>query len=78
MKQSQSNGLIEIHGQEAVHERGFHCMKLISFLTEDEVKDWDEWHEAHLQAAEGNCPYTERCPIYARTAENRPIQLSLF
>lgn len=78
MKQPQSNGLVEIHGQRAAPERGFNCMKLIQFLTEDEVKEWDEWHGVHLQAAAGQCPYTERCPIHARTAKNRTIQLSLF
>lgn len=74
----QSNGLVEIQVERATPERGFNCMKLIIFLTEDGVEDWDEWHGAHLQAAAGQCPYKDRCPIYARTAENRPIQLSLF
>lgn len=78
MKQPQSNGLVEIHGQKAHPERGFNCMKLILFLTEDGVRDWEQWHGAHLQAAAGQCPYTGRCQIYARTAKNRPIQLSLF
>lgn len=85
MKQPQSNGLVEIHGKESAPERGFNCMKLIQFLTEDEVKEWDDWHGAHLQAAAGQCPYTDRCPIHARSVEkalNDPKrqhrQLSLF
>ncbi len=43
------NGLVEIRGEKTV-ERGFNCMKLIEFLTEDGVKDWDNWHGAHEQA----------------------------
>ena len=78
MRKPQSNGLVEIHGQKTAPERGFVCMKLILFLTEDGVRDWEQWLGAHLQAASGQCPYTGRCPIYARTAKNRPIQLSLF
>lgn len=42
------NGLVEIRGEKTV-ERGFNCMKLIEFLTEDGVKDWDNWHGAHEQ-----------------------------
>lgn len=85
MKQPQSNGLVEVIGQKSAPERGFNCMKLILFLTEDGVKEWDEWHGAHLQAAAGQCPYTGRCPIHARSVEkalNDPKrqfrQLSLF
>lgn len=78
----QSNGLVELHDSKQV-ERGFGCMKLIIFLTEDGVTDWGQWHGAHLQAAEGRCPYTGRCPIHARSVEkilNDPKrqQLSLF
>lgn len=63
MKHPQSNGLVEIQVERTSPERGFNCMKLIQFLTEEEVKDWDDWHGAHLQAAAGQCPYTGRCPI---------------
>ena len=52
--------------------------ELRRLTKEDGVRDWEQWHGAHLQAAAGQCPYTGRCPIYARTAKNRPIQLSLF
>ena len=54
MKQPQSNGLVEIHGQKTAPERGFVCMKLILFLTEDGVRDWEQWLGAHLQAAAVN------------------------
>lgn len=46
----QSNGIVELHDAKQ-KERGFNCMQLIRFLTEDGVKDWDEWHGAHLEAA---------------------------
>ncbi len=76
------NGLIQLH-DEKQEERGFNCMKLIIYLTEDGVKEWDEWHGAHLQAAAGQCPYTDRCPIHARSVEkvlndSKRQQLLLF
>ncbi len=43
-------------------------MKLIEFLTKDGVADWDEWHYRHNQASLGECYYSDRCPIYAKTA----------
>ena len=64
----QSTGLVELH--DAHHkERGFNCMALIAFLTADGVTDWGRWHGAHLQAADGHCPYAEDCKIYARTSQ---------
>ena len=72
----QNTGLVSLHDDKQ-KERGFNCMKLIGFLTDDGVKEWEQWHDAHLQAAAGNCPYAESCPIYARTPK-RPRQLSLF
>lgn len=73
----QANGIVELHDSKQ-KERGFNCMKLIEFLTEDGVKDWDQWHGAHLQAAEGNCPYSQSCPIHKRTAKRiGAVQLSL-
>ena len=78
MEQPISNGLFEMATTKVVRERGFNCMKLIEFLTEDEVKGWDDWHGAHLLAAQGECVYANRCPIYERTAKNRPVQLNLF
>ena len=60
------NGLANLHDRDR-HERGFCCMKLIVFLTEDRVTGWDEWHGAHLDAARGECGYRARCPIYERS-----------
>ena len=49
MKRPQSNGLFEVTGGQE-KERGFWCMKLITFLSANNVTDWDEWHGAHLSA----------------------------
>lgn len=79
----QGNGIVELHDSKQ-KERGFTCMKLITFLTRDNVREWDEWHGAHLRAAQGQCPYTGECPIHARSVEkilNRnqnSQQLTLF
>lgn len=64
----QGNGIVELHDTKQ-KDRGFCCMKLITFLTEDSVTEWEQWHGAHLQAAAGQCPYTDRCPIHARSVE---------
>ena len=56
-------------------------MKLITFLSANNVTDWDEWHGAHLSAMSGRCPYASQCPIHKRTITavgRRPIQFSLF
>ena len=37
------NGQANLHDANC-REQGFCCMKLVVFLTEDGVKDWDEWH----------------------------------
>ena len=62
----QGNGLVSLHDENR-RERGFCCMKLIVFLTEDGVAGWDEWHGAHLDAARGECKYRAQCPIYERS-----------
>lgn len=64
----QETGIVEFHDTKQ-KERGFGCMKLITFLTEDGVTEWEQWHGAHLQASNGQCPYTDRCPIHARSVE---------
>lgn len=69
----QGNGLVEIRGTKQ-KERGFNCMQLIAFLTENAVKDWDNWHEAHEQAKQGNCPYKCQCLIYERTITTKNIK----
>ena len=79
----QSNGIVELHDSKQ-KDRGFNCMKLIQFLNRNNVKDWDDWHGAHLRAANGQCPYTEECPIHNRSVEKILIrnqnsqQLTLF
>lgn len=60
------NGLANLHDRNR-EERGFCCMKLIMFLTDDGVKDWDEWHRAHTDAGRGECKYRTRCLIYRRS-----------
>lgn len=73
----QSTGLVTLHDDKQ-KERGFNCMRLIAFLTEDGVTDWDRWHGAHLQASAGDCAYRDKCPIYARSAKSPGRQLRLF
>lgn len=71
------SGIVEINGAVQI-EHGFNCMRLIAFLTEDGVSDWNRWHGAHLQAASGTCPYVQECPTYERTMKQREFQLPLF
>ena len=71
----QSNGLVEITGEKRLKERGFNCMQLIKFLS-DEIANggdnsWEYWHNRHIEASEGNCFYKDRCPIYKRTIEKQ-------
>lgn len=63
----QGNGIVELHDGKQ-KERGFTCMKLIELLTEDGATEWERWHGAHLQAAVGQCPYADRCPIHTRAS----------
>ena len=44
------NGLANLHDRKR-EERGFCCMQLIIFLTDNGVKSWDEWHRAHTDGA---------------------------
>lgn len=62
---TRDNGLANLHDRKR-EERGFCCMQLIIFLTDNGVKSWDEWHRAHTDAARGECIYRKRCPIYER------------
>lgn len=71
-------GLISLHDEKSPTENKFHCMKLIEFLTDSGVKDWDDWHSAHISASKGACRYSSVCSIYAITISQKPIQLSLF
>lgn len=67
MATPRSNGLVEINSGKS-DESGFGCMKLIEFLTQEGITDWDEWHYRHNQAARGECHYKDKCPIYEKTA----------
>lgn len=58
----QSNGLFEIAGKK-------NCMQLIIFLTDENVKEWDLWHQRHIEASEGNCFYKDKCKIYAKSIQ---------
>ncbi len=59
----QSTGIVELHDSKQ-KERGFGCMKLIAFLTEDGVTEWEQWHGAHT--------YRQQ-PDNARTQESVPF-----
>lgn len=47
------NGLANLHDRKR-EERGFCCMQLIIFLTDNGVKSWDEWHRAHTERPGAN------------------------
>lgn len=68
------NGLITLH-DEKQEERGFFCMKLVLFISEDNNANWDDRFTA---AKNGNCAYKDKCPIYERTVKKRGFQLNLF
>lgn len=78
------NGLVEITGEKS-SDRGFFCMKLIGYITEemDAIGDrsWEFWHGRFHAAETGSCPYRHKCPKYAATVATfrhaEPIQLTL-
>lgn len=81
MGHPESNGLFEVAGKKQPKERGFNCMQLIKFLTDDGVTKWDDWHGAHEQASVGSCPYTGTCHIHAKSIKKlkkKGVQLKLF
>lgn len=64
------NGLVEIRGEKTV-ERGFFCMKLVSYINK-EVKLGTEqytelWRQRFDEAKRGQCAYKDLCPIYEKT-----------
>lgn len=77
----QGNGLVELHDSKQ-KERGFFCMQLVMYLnTEAELgteRYQELWEKRFTAARLGACEYRDRCPIYARTIKNRPVQLDLF
>lgn len=75
------NGLVEITGENSQQDKGWFCMDLVRFLTDEENSDSDFWHQRFVEAKAGNCAYKDKCPRYARTAEKHgehPVQLNLF
>lgn len=82
----QGNGLVEIVGEKQSKERGFNCMQLIKFLSEEISNggdnSWEYWHGRHIEASNGNCAYKAECPVHKKTIErmikSTGHQLSLF
>ena len=35
----------------------------------ENVKEWDLWHQRHIEASESNCFYKDRCKIYAKSIQ---------
>lgn len=81
MKQPISNGLFEVAGSKQPSERGFSCMQLTRFLTEEinagGDNSWEYWHQRHEEANNVQCHYQDQCPIYAKTKKHAK-QLTLF
>lgn len=67
------NGIVPLH-DDKTKERGFFCMKLVSFILEENA----DWEERFTAAKNGNCAYKNRCPIYERTVKKRGVQMKLF
>lgn len=69
----QGTGIVELHDTKKT-ERGFFCMKLVDYLSEEAEMGTEAyaqlWEERFSQAKTGLCAYRDRCPIYARTIEN--------
>lgn len=55
------NGLANLHDRKR-EERGFCCMQLIIFLTDNGVKSWDEWHRAHTERGPGRMQIPQAVP----------------
>lgn len=68
------NGLVKIAGEKTV-ERGFFCVKLVSFLNEEAEMGTEQyaqlWEQRLDEAKSGQCAYSGKCPIYARTIKKR-------
>ena len=68
------NGLVEITGEKSV-ERGFFCMKLVSFLNEEAEPGTERygelWRQRFDEAKLGQCAYRDRCPIHEKTINSK-------
>lgn len=76
-----NTGLVELVDEKR-KEQGFFCMNLVEFINEEAEMGTEHymevWEERFTAARLGNCEYHDRCPIYKRTAKNRPVQLNIF
>lgn len=65
-----SNGIVALHDDKDSN-RGFFCMKLVSYLNEEAEMGTEAyenlWHERFAEAKAGECAYREKCPIYAKS-----------
>lgn len=76
----------DIHTFEAGgKERGFFCIKLVSFLERDRAvgnldnnRYTDLWRTRFDAAKVGSCFYREECPVYSKTVKSGNVQLKLF
>jgi hypothetical protein len=64
------NGIVSLHDDKESN-RGFFCMKLVSYLNEEAEMGTefyeDLWYKRFEQAKAGECAYREQCPIYAKS-----------
>lgn len=72
-----SNGLVEIVSTRNEGREKFCCMTLIAFLVRNGVKEWDEWHDAHVKAEQKRCPFRNECQQYKMMKNKPAIQLEL-
>lgn len=74
METPKGNGLVEITGEKSV-ERGFFCMKLVSFLNEEAEPGTERygelWRQRFDEAKLGQCAYRDRCPIHEKTINSK-------
>jgi len=56
------NGLANLHDRKR-EERGFCCMQLIIFLTDNGVKSWDEWLTRPASTDCVRCRFKSSCPV---------------
>lgn len=64
------NGIVSLHDDKESN-RGFFCMKLVSYLNEEAEMGTEFyevlWHERFAQAKTGECAYLYKCTIYAKS-----------
>lgn len=69
------NGLVEITGERQGKERGFFCMKLVSFINEEAKPGTEQyaelWKQRFNEAKLGRCHYKEQCQIYEKTIKSK-------